>query len=231
MGKKKQKPHFPDTPWGKVRAFWWYVWNGDDLWSWVLSIVIAFIIIRYIAYPLMGLLLGTPFPVVAVVSGSMEHKISDAASNVPVICGNQFDENDRLSFDEYWNVCGEWYESQNITSDQFREFSFKNGMNTGDVIIISNPGAEGIEVGDVIVFTQSTYPQINPIIHRVIDKDLVNGEIIFQTKGDHNGGQAAYELNVPGDTVMGKSVARIPWLGYVKIWFTNIILFIVGIFR
>lgn len=211
--------------WKQLKAFWRYIWDGEGVVSWVLSVIVAFIIIRFIFYPLLGLLLATSHPVVAIVSGSMEHRITVGDSGIPDICGSRFPEVERLSTEEFWNICGPWYESQGITREQFMNFPFRRGMNTGDVILLRNPGAENIEVGDVIVFIQEQNPILEPIIHRVVGINDTNG-IVFQTKGDHNEdsifinttGKYLNEFQVTEDQLVGRSIARIPYIGYVKIW-------------
>ena len=52
---------------------WNFFWNEDSVSSWIANIIVAFIVIRFIVYPVLGAALGTSFPIVAVVSESMEH--------------------------------------------------------------------------------------------------------------------------------------------------------------
>jgi signal peptidase I len=222
--------------WKKVAWAWDYIWNGEGALSWVLSIVVAFIIIKFLIYPLLGLVLGTGYPVVAIVSGSMEHDIA-MTNGVPAICGKQFQDTDNLNYDEYWHHCGEWYEERSIDKETFRDFSFRNGMNIGDIIVLRNPGADKIKLGDVIVFIQPKNPIVEPIIHRVVNITITKkGKYVFQTKGDHNADsnnvdhplKYLNEYEVTEDQLIGKSIARIPWFGYVKIWAYNAILFVRG---
>ena len=64
----------------------------------------------------------------------------------------------------------------------------------------------------------------DPIIHRIVDTGLgPDNKYYFQTKGDHNADSGSFELMIPEDIVLGKAVFRLPWLGYVKIWFVNLI--------
>ena len=65
MGKEKSKPA---STWGKV---WYFIWHDDSVWSWIVNIILAFLLIKFIVYPGLGFLLETEYPVVAVVSGSM----------------------------------------------------------------------------------------------------------------------------------------------------------------
>jgi hypothetical protein len=182
---------------GKV---WYFIWYDDSALSWIVNIILAYVLIKYLFYPLLGLIMGTSYPIVAVVSTSMVH-------------------ND--SFDNWWTQNQDFYLARNITEEEFRKFPFRNGFNKGDLMVLVGKNPADIKLGDIIVF-QSRKPY--PIIHRVISKKDENGWI-FQTKGDNNKAQIRdFELDetrVLQNTIYGKSVIRIPWLGYVKIWFVN----------
>jgi len=197
-----------------LRKAWWFIWEDDSLLSWAVNIVIAFILIKYLVYPGLGFVLGTSFPVVAVVSGSMEHD---------------------GSFNDWWNspaVCSvancrqkDWYNEHGITEDEFKTFIFKNGFNTGDIIILLGAEPENVKIGDVIVFA-STKPY--PIIHRVVDIDDNEG-YVFETKGDHNPAKGPDDINIGEERLIGRAVLRIPYLGWIKIWFFRFVDAIFGI--
>ena len=53
-----------------------------------------------------------------------------------------------------------------ITKEEFQNFKFKNGFNTGDIMILYKPKPENMKVGDTMVFSTSTRP--DPIIHRIV---------------------------------------------------------------
>lgn len=191
---------------------WNFLWKEDSVASWIVNIVLAFIIIKFLIYPGLGLLLGTNLPVVAVISESMEHN---------------------GGFDEWWNgntaTCSdnplnaskcaqaEWYAMKNIDEEEFRKYPFSNGFNKGDIMILKRVNKEKLEVGEVIVFQSGMN---YPIIHRVIE----NNDVI-QTKGDHNPAQIVSikldERYITSDELIGKAWFRIPWIGYVKIWFVD----------
>ncbi len=215
----------PKTTWQKI---WYFIWDDDSIWSWIVNIIIAFVLIKFIIYPGIGLLLGTNYPVVAVVSGSMEHKAVRG-----VICG-KMPEIYKEDFDNFWEVCGDYYSAYNINKENFSEYPFKNGFNTGDIIVLLGKKPKDIKVGDVIVFKGAIYnSKPDPIIHRVVDKKTVEEEYkeeyIFQTKGDHNAGAingcesdgCIYESKITESQIIGKAVFRIPFLGYIKIWFVD----------
>ena len=117
-----------------LKRFWQFVWHEDSLASWIVSVLIAFILVKFIIYPGLGLIFDTKYPVVAVVSGSMEHGLAGDNGNY-VVCGNVFNEKNDINFDSYWNICGNRYLDLNISKEQFSTFRFKDGFNKGDEVI------------------------------------------------------------------------------------------------
>lgn len=198
-----------------LQKTWHFIWHSDSGWSWLANILIAFLLIRFIVYPLLGLVFGTGYPIVAVVSESMEHGLHDQG-----LCGATFTEY-KESFSNYWRVCGSWYEQRNISLEQFRKFPFPNGFNKGDIILLFGSKPEKLEIGKVIIF-QGDKPQ--PIIHRVVKKWQENGTYYFQTKGDHNSDSLSGpmgERSINEKRIVGKGVLRIPYLGWIKIIFVQ----------
>jgi len=190
-----------------LKKTWYFIWEDNSIWSWIANVVIAFILIKFIVYPGLGLLLTTSHPVVAVVSESMEHN---------------------MKFDGWWEKNKDWYMENGINKEDFNTFSFKNGFNKGDIMFLVGKDAENVEIGDTIVFRSS---RKDPIIHRVVKKFDDNG-IYFQTKGDNNEDSIKNdkldETNLGEDVIIGKAAFRIPLLGYIKIWFVEIIEIILG---
>lgn len=176
--------------WKKI---WYFIWEDDSIWSWIVNIILAIILIKFIVYPGLGFILGTSHPIVAVVSGSMEHD---------------------GSFDDWWQTQQDWYFNNAITKEQFQDSRFKNGFNRGDIMILYRAG--NLKIGDTIVF-QTSRPE--PIIHRVVK---IN-EDSYQTKGDHNFDSAMDERNIKSSQIIGKAVFRIPYLGYIKILFVELL--------
>jgi len=203
----------PKTTLGKI---WYFIWHDDSLLSWIVNIILAFLIVNFIFYPLLSLISGTSLPLVAVISPSMEHRVT-TNNNVHTICGKITEEQGRLNIEKWWEICGNWYEQNtNITLQDFREFPLKNGFNKGDIILLKSP--KNLEVGDVLVFQSGKQ---YPIIHRIIN---IN-ETIIQTKGDNNPNMIVNnelnEQNISHDVILGKAYAKVPYLGYIKIWFTD----------
>lgn len=183
--------------------FWYFVWNGEGILSWVTCFVLAYILIKFAVYPLLGVILGNPYPIVAVVSGSMEHD---------------------GSFDSWWSSqCNseikqsDLYSQINIDKQKFLEYQFKNGFNKGDLMVLI--GDETPEVGEVIVFDMPG--RSYPIIHRVVE--VKEDGKFYKTKGDHNCGSDPLEKNISRDKLYGKAALRIPYLGWLKIGFVELI--------
>ncbi len=179
-----------------LKKVWYFIWEDNSIWSWLVNIILAFLLILFIVYPGLGFLLTTSHPVVAVVSESMEHN---------------------MEFDAWWEKNKDWYIGSGINKQYFKTFSLKNGFNKGDIMVLVGRDAENIEVGDIIVFRSS---KKDPIIHRVVKKMEDDG-IYFQTKGDNNKDSIKSivldETNLREEVIIGKAVLRIPFLGYIKI--------------
>lgn len=74
-----------------------------------------------------------------------------------------------------------------------------------------------IKIGDVITFTSTSRNSINKTVtHRVMDIINVNGEQEFVTKGDAN--QTADSDTVRKENLIGKTVLRLPKLGWIQIF-------------
>ena len=240
---KKEKSQKYSSPLGKV---WHFIWHDDSIWSWIVNIILSFILIKFLVYPGIGFALSTTHPIVAVVSGSMEHKTTNPCINPAInyncirddsvweLCGTAFDEKKRVDFDFFWKTCGPWYQELNITKQQFSKFPFSSGFNTGDIMILKGKPVDSIEVGEVIVFWNPLLG--DPVIHRVVDRWHEGGYVYFHTKGDHNSGSNPDELEIRHDRLVGYAdyekgsvaVARIPFLGYIKIGFVALVNMVIG---
>ena len=122
-----------------LKKIWRFIWYDDSLLSWIVNILLAFLIVKFLVYPGLGLMLGTTHPVVAVVSGSMHHD---------------------GDFERWYQERGSWY---NFSKEEIKEWPFSNGFNRGDIMILKK--AKNIRIGDIIVFYGNSN---NPIIHRVV---------------------------------------------------------------
>ena len=166
--------------------FWEFL--KKDTWqSWIVSLVLAFIFIKFIFFPLLSWIFATTLPLVVVESCSMYHQDS---------------------FDSWWSRNSPWYESHGINTEEFENFGFKNGLNKGDIVLVSGRGE--YEQGDVLIFN-SRYRY--PLIHRLIRLDP------YDTKGDNNFAQLPGETDIQPSQFVGKAVARVPGLGWIKLIF------------
>ena len=200
---------------------WHFIWEENSALSWIVNVVLAFVIIKFLVYPGLGFVLQTENPVVAVVSCSMEHRSTDCGAGAAYrICSVPFPGEASVNFDDYWNLCGDWYGNRSISKTDFSGFSFSGGFNKGDLIILKGKKPADIVPGDVIVFQG---PEPDPIIHRVVSKEQTGGKYFFSTKGDHNSGQLPYEKSISESQIIGKASVRIPFLGNVKLVFTSLI--------
>ncbi|MBI2581094.1 signal peptidase I [Candidatus Woesearchaeota archaeon] len=182
-----------------LKAVWKFLWNDNSVWSWLINAGLAFVIIKFLVYPGLGLALQTNHPVVAVISDSMQHQ---------------------SEFGTWWKTMGPFYTKRNITEAQFTSFRMNGGFNKGDIIILKGKKPGKIDVGDVIVF-DGNRPE--PIIHRVVGKWESGGTNYFSTKGDRNSEQRDEEKEIKEDRIVGTAWLRVPYVGYVKIIFTDII--------
>ena len=201
-----------------LKNIWHFIWEDDSIWSWIVNVALAFILIKFIVYPSLGFMLKTTHPVVAVVSESMEHD---------------------GSFNTWWENANPWYLNNGITKEQFIKFPMKNGFNKGDIMVLKGKKIEEVKVGDIIVFWSA---KRDPIIHRVVKKWEESNKFYFQTKGDNyrtnpssihstqiEEGKVVVTLDetkISQEQYVGNAIIKIPFLGYIKIWFVSLLNYI-----
>lgn len=182
------------------KRFWFLLWKDDSLKGWVFSIIFLFIFIKFIFFPVLGLVAGTSLPLAIVESCSMYHK------------GNLFSDSD-----SWWERHDGKYAEFFINELDFQDFKLKNGFNKGDILFIIRADPEKLKEGDIIIFQAN---QRNPIIHRIIDVKKKNGGLVFSTIGDNNRGQLSFEKTITSDQLIGKAVIKVaPYFGWVKLVF------------
>jgi signal peptidase I len=113
---------------------------------------------------------------------------------------------------------------------------FERTLHTGDLIIIQGVNPKDLNTNypnsDIIVY-RNPYG-VTPIVHRIVEKNEINGTLYFQTKGDGNPPTIwpdvpkSYEYDgipdkngVPQDLVEGRVVIRIPWFGWIALIMQN----------
>ncbi|HTZ41885.1 MAG TPA: signal peptidase I [Candidatus Omnitrophota bacterium] len=192
MNKEKIKKFF--------ERFWYLLWKDNSFKGWILSLVVIFVFIKFIFFPLLSLVTGTPLPLAIVESCSMYHS------------GNVLSD-----FNAWWERHNMKYTELNVSLQDFERFSFKNGFGKGDILFITGVNPAKIKIGDIIIFRGDTP---NPVIHRVIGINNVNGTYFFSTEGDNNNGQLSFEKSINQNQVIGKASFRIvPFIGWAKLIF------------
>ena len=181
------------TTWKEI---WNFLWKDDSWESLLASAAIVLLVGKFILIPLLGALLGTQLPVVAVVSSSMDHGV--------------------LDFDQWWEQNQDYYRTFEIDKNEFKEFSMSNGFKKGDAIVSVGSEFEQLQIGDIIIFQTSARKE--PIIHRIVEI----GDNWVSTKGDNNINQFSFEYRIPKDNILGVAKVRAPLLGWVKVGFLEL---------
>lgn len=183
-----------------LKKFWHLLWKDETWKGWIFSIIFLFIFIKFIFFPVLGLITGTSLPLAIVESCSMYHR------------GNLFS-----NYDSWWWDHEKKYSDFGITKEEFSKFKFTNGFNKGDILFITGVNPEKIKIGDVIIFSADYQ---NPLIHRVIKIEKQGDEFFFSTIGDNNNGQLEVEENIQEIQIVGKANFKLaPYLGWVKLIF------------
>jgi len=204
-----------------AKKFWEFIWKGESIWSFLAFLLFAFLMVKFVIYPTLNLVMATSHPIVAVISGSMDHGLDKNG----YLCGSKAS-NYTNSLSNYWDFCGLWYENIGISYDEFSNYPFKNGFSKGDVLIVRGVSPKDYKVGDVIVFWAD---QEYPLIHRLVN--ISSDYKTFSTKGDHNYAQLESEKRIDQSQLLGKAILKIPYLGYIKILLYDSFNWFLGVFR
>lgn len=188
------------------KRFWFIIWKDESLLGWIVSLLFAFLIIKFIFFPGLALVFGASTPLVVVKSSSMHHSGNFLFNYLGT----------ESMFNQWWQQSGEWYENIGINEQDAEKWPLKTGLEIGDVVVVWRAG--NLRTGDIIVFNAE---QKYPIIHRIINISEVNGRTVYSTKGDNNIGQLFVEQRIPEDAIIGKAVFRIPVIGWVKLVFVK----------
>jgi signal peptidase I len=101
----------------------------------------------------------------------------------------------------------------------------------GDIIIIQAVNPADLNANypnsDIIVFRNPN--RVTPIVHRIVQKQEIDGTLYFKTKGDGNGPVTwpaipNYYDNIPDtkgvtqNLIEGKVILRIPWFGWITLF-------------
>ena len=99
-----------------------------------------------------------------------------------------------------------------------RGHSMQPLVNEGDILVFQGVSPEELRVGDIIFFeVPLEMRDILPerITHRIIEVNQDSNGIFFRTQGD-NAPPDTYEVR--SDSVIGKNIAIIPYLGIIFIY-------------
>jgi len=106
---------------------------------------------------------------------------------------------------------------------------FDRTLSVGDIIVIQGVNPKDLKTdypnSDIIVYHNPQKPT-DLIVHRIVSKEIINGTIYFQTKGDGNPPEVwpnpATVVDpwgpIPQQDVVGKVVMRIPWFGWITLF-------------
>lgn len=175
---------------GEASSKFWKFLQEDTWPSFAVTLVIAFVIIKFIFFPGLSLLTGTSLPLVIVESCSMHHY-----------------EN---GFDKIFG--SDVYEKYGININDTKDWAFQDGFSKGDVIFVVAP--KNIKVGDVIIFNGG---HRHPLIHRVVNNSdiLATKGDNYKT----NDQQLSSEKEISKDQIIGKALFRVPLIGWAKLIF------------
>jgi signal peptidase I len=181
---EKKKPSVKDC----LKKAYNFLWKEESLMSYAVFIIIAFVVLRFVAFP--GMLMLTGYSdIAAVVSTSMQH--TDLTNH----------------------TFNEWLNFHNFSTEEVAKWPYLDGLNVGDVIAVKNVSAEDIKPGDVILF----YSDNVQVIHRVMYVKESNNVFYYTTKGDANVQISIKETDIPYGEVKGKLLWNVPYLGLPRV--------------
>jgi len=90
-------------------------------------------------------------------------------------------------------------------------------INIGDVVILNQKyNLDKLEIGDIIAYEYEK----KIIVHRLMKIDKHNNKKYYYTKGDAN--NAIDNYIIYEDTIKGKVVYKIPYIGYPTVWLSEL---------
>jgi signal peptidase I len=173
-----------------LKKFWSFL-QKDSWQSFVVTLILAFVIIKFIFFPLLSLLTGTVLPLVIVESCSMHHHEGGFEKTFTSLV----------------------YSQNNISIENTFSWPFQNGFSKGDIIFVV--AAKNLKVGDVIIFNGGAR---HPLIHRLIS---IDGEVYATKGDNYktNSAQLLAEKAISEDQLVGKALFRVPAIGWIKLIF------------
>jgi len=195
---KKEEPKETKKPTVKnyLKKIYHFLWKEESLLSYVVFIVLAFVLLRFVVFPAALYVTGYA-DIAAVVSTSMQH------SNLTN------------------HTFNEWLRFNNFSEEAVATWPYLEGLDLGDVIGVKSTPPGDIKVGDIILF----YSDGVQVIHRVVSVKQVGNDYFYTTKGDANAQSSVKEKDIPSSEVKGKLVWKVPYLGYPRVALSYIIPF------
>ena len=96
----------------QIKKFWNFL--KKDTWqSWIVSIILIIVFIKFIFFPVLSLLTGSPLPLVVIESCSMYHE---------------------SNFEEWWSKNSEWYNGKDISKQEQLFFYIVNDTVDLDIV-------------------------------------------------------------------------------------------------
>jgi signal peptidase len=97
-----------------------------------------------------------------------------------------------------------------VTSD-----SMLPTLERGYLLVLQRQAPEDVQVGDIIVYNADWHTQA-PVVHRVIQREYVDGEYRYYTQGDNNNDPDPYYRIY--EDIVGVVVFSIPWVGNITLF-------------
>lgn len=172
-----------------VKRAWKFL--QEDSWpSFLVTLLLAFVVIKFVFFPGLSFLTGTSLPLVIVESCSMYHH------------EDGFEKTFTSSV----------YADYGLKIEDTLGWDFQNGFSKGDVIFVV--GAKDIEVGDVIIFEGGRQ---YPLIHRVVEvgETYATKGDNYKT----NAQQLQSEKSISEEQLIGKALFKVPGIGWAKLIF------------
>lgn len=87
-------------------------------------------------------------------------------------------------------------------------------LERGHLLILQRQSPENVEVDDIIIFHASWHTEA-PVVHRVVQREYVDGEYRYYTQGDSNfHPDPTYTVY---EDIVGVVVSAIPYIGYITL--------------
>src|SRR4030043_1468284 len=104
---------------GGFKKFWFLLWKDNSVKGWIFSLIVLFVFIKFIFFPLLNLVTGTTLPLAIVESCSMYHQ------------GNVLSD-----FNDWFDKHISKYSALDITKTEFQSFILRRGFSKGDILFI-----------------------------------------------------------------------------------------------